>query len=164
MAMVVVEKTLALVKEMEEDEVEEDKVEEEPPWPMVLTSLMSPDLSLTKNGELSQARADDMSMKSAIGSVAAPTKEVEEKLPQPLPYSKLLPQWQMLLLKSRLKTTMEEELGVLLVLEQEEPAVAVDEQAVDSDLLDAAPYFLQPARTWQIFTWRPKTPKLWTNF
>ncbi len=38
----------------------------------------------------------------------------------------------------RLRTTVEEELGVLLVLE-EEPTVAVDEQAVDSDLLDAGP-------------------------
>jgi hypothetical protein len=43
----------------------------------------------------------------------------------------------MLLLKSRLKMTMEE-LGVLLV-SAEEPHVAVNEQAVDSDLLDAGP-------------------------
>jgi hypothetical protein len=43
----------------------------------------------------------------------------------------------MSLLKSRLTMTMEE-LGVLLALE-EEPTVAVDEQAVDSDLLDAGP-------------------------
>jgi hypothetical protein len=43
----------------------------------------------------------------------------------------------MSLLKSRLKTTMEE-LSVLLVLEGE-PAMAVDEQAVDLDLLAAGP-------------------------
>jgi hypothetical protein len=77
---------VALVEEMEEDKVKEDEVEEEPPWPMALTFLMSLlDLSLTKNGELSQARADDTSMKNAIGSTVVLTKEAQEKLPQPLP-------------------------------------------------------------------------------
>jgi hypothetical protein len=79
---------VALVKEMEEDKVE---VEEEPPWPMTLTLLMSLDLSLTKNGDLSQVRANNMSTKSAIKSVAVPTKEVQEKSPQPLLQSKPLP-------------------------------------------------------------------------
>jgi hypothetical protein len=85
MAVVVAKKAVALIEEMEEEKVEEDEVKEEPPWPMALTLLMSQDLSLTKNGELSQARADDMSIKSAIGSVAVPTKEVQERSPQPLP-------------------------------------------------------------------------------
>jgi hypothetical protein len=58
---------------------------------MALTFPMSLDPSLAKNGELSQARANDMSTKSAIGSVAAPTKEVQEKSPQPLLWSKQLP-------------------------------------------------------------------------
>jgi hypothetical protein len=91
MAVVVAQKAVALVKEMEEDEVKEDGVEEEPPWPMASTFKMSLDPSLTKNGELSQARADDMSTKSAIGSAAAPTKEFKEKSPQPLLSSKQLP-------------------------------------------------------------------------
>jgi hypothetical protein len=84
---------MTAIKSKEAVDKEEDQAEvvEEPPWPMALTFLTSLDPSLTKNGELSQARANDMSTKSAIGSVAEPTKEAEEKSPQPLLWSKLLP-------------------------------------------------------------------------
>jgi hypothetical protein len=53
MAVVVAEKAVALAQDMEEEVVKEDEVEEEPLWPMAFAFLMSLDLSLTKNGELS---------------------------------------------------------------------------------------------------------------
>jgi hypothetical protein len=68
----------------EEDEAEEAEVVEEPPWPMALTFQTSLGPSQTKSGELSRARAMDMSTESATGSVAAPTKETQEKSLQPL--------------------------------------------------------------------------------
>ncbi len=70
--------------EEEEDEAEEAELVEEPPRPMASTFQTSLGPSQTKSGELSQARAVDMSTKSATGSVAVPTKEIQEKSPQPL--------------------------------------------------------------------------------
>jgi hypothetical protein len=129
-AVVEAEKAVAMVEE--EDVVEEDEVEEEDPlWLMASTFQMSLDLSLTKNGELSPVRADDMSTKSASGNAPVQTKEIQEKSPQ-LPQTKrLMPRLESLLMKLPLSIIMEE-LAVLLALD-EEPivAVAVEEQAVD---------------------------------
>jgi hypothetical protein len=82
--MTAIEAEEAVEEEEEEDEAKEAEVVEEPPWPMASTFQTSLGPSLTKNGELSQARAEDMSTKSATGSVAVPTKETQGKSPQPL--------------------------------------------------------------------------------
>jgi hypothetical protein len=102
---------------------------------MELTSQMSLDLSLTENGERYLASLGATYTRNASESARVQTKEHQEGV------SPLQERHQQSLLTNHLLSTIMEELDVHLVLGEERTQVAVVEDAIDWNLLDAGYYY-----------------------